>query len=169
MSCHYGLGPHYTCEDGETWIVGRSWQGRAHAQCRISTATMFFVFFFLHRGKSTTLFLQLAVALVQGLESAFRPVCRSPMFRPIRNISTTGTASSATQFSNLSLDNLTGPRRAMVSNHLVSWGFDGIRIAGWRSRILTALLRNEKRKMLVIQLQFLVTHLLSLSCRNVPL
>ncbi|KAK1543925.1 hypothetical protein CPAR01_04558 [Colletotrichum paranaense] len=74
------------------------------------------------------------------------------MFRPIRNISTTGTASSATQFSNLSLDNLTGPRRAMVSDHLVSWGFDGIRIAGWRSRILTALLRNEKRKMLVIQL-----------------
>ncbi|KAI3536690.1 biotrophy-associated secreted protein 2 [Colletotrichum filicis] len=68
------------------------------------------------------------------------------MFRPIRNISTTGTASSATQFSNLSLDNLTGPRRAMVSDHLVSWGFDGIRIAGWRPRILTALLRNEKRK-----------------------
>ncbi|KXH60564.1 biotrophy-associated secreted protein 2 [Colletotrichum nymphaeae SA-01] len=90
--------------------------------------------------------LQLAVALVQGLESAFRPVCRSPMFRPIRNISTTGTASSATQFSNLSLDNLTGPRCAMVSDHLVSWGFDSIRIAGWRSRILTALLRNEKRK-----------------------
>ncbi|KAK1445465.1 hypothetical protein CCUS01_12512 [Colletotrichum cuscutae] len=79
------------------------------------------------------------------------------MFRPIRNISTTGTASSATQSSNLSLDNLsldnlTGPRRAMVSDHLVSWGFDGITIAGWQSRILTALLHNEKRKMLVIQL-----------------